>query len=89
MIQAGAIKAWSKGLVNEVTICTLHELKESIAHEVGDLIEEVEKECSKVQVHDWTSPQGRKYRFYIQELDGEGLPLPEVAHPLIKKEFIG
>lgn len=56
---------------------------------LDEIIAYVSTDFSRVQVLEWESPLGNQYRFLIQQLDEDGVPMLEVKNKLIKKEFTG
>jgi hypothetical protein len=70
-------------------VAFLHELDEMRREgmNVDQIVREVATDFSRVQVLEWTSGMGIRYRFLIQQLDADGVPLFEVRNKLILKEF--
>jgi hypothetical protein len=81
---------WNKGIVNKHRVILDSELRDYLARftEPDEILTEVAALHGRCQILEWESPFGRRYRFFVQQLDAEGEPMAEITHPLIKKEFL-
>ena len=73
----------------EIKLIFLHELQEHLAN--GDTLEQVITELKRDgvqhQVIEWSSPIGNNYKFFIQQLEGDGQPKDKITTKLYVKEF--